>query len=73
MGLFVVIFQASPALTLESLDQKSLEKFNSIDANHPDFKLKIAACNIFDGGSALILNELTGEQAESVIFEDDNY
>lgn len=73
VGFFVVIFQASPApsLTLESLDQKSLEKLDSIDINHPDFKLKIASCNLFDGGSARILKELTGEQAESVTFEDD--
>ena len=57
----------------EALDQKGLEKFDSINANHPDFKSKIAACWIFDTASAGFEEKHTGNPTISIIFEDEDH
>ena len=71
VGVFFLVIQANSALAIEVFDKKSLEKFDSIDANHPDFKLKVSACYMFDRVSVSLIEKNTGEKIKSIIFKDD--
>ena len=71
VGLFVVALQARPALALEALDKKSLEKFDAIDAVHPDYKRKIAACYLYDQAMASFAEDQLGKPVKSFLYKDD--
>ena len=73
LGVFFLAIQANSALAIEVLDQKSLDNFDSIDFDHPDYKYKIASCFMFDMVAAGMVSEESGKTRQTILFKDSYY